>query len=195
MNYIDHAEKELDLYFKAGYQMHPAVYRYLFRMLEAISDNGLSGFVGQWISDLTDNLKFSFDIETEIQRILDLPDVIQEYALILKTINTNQLSCDQKHEVLRLFTIIFRRRLLTPLQGTDDEWIDRSEMSGEFWLQNIRDSRVFKTLRGLSFIGAFVFEDEDGSWFSNGDSQITFDGFPYMPPETQYLKYYEHNIR
>lgn len=194
----EHTEKELDLYFKAGYQMHPAVYRYLWKAIEAFTkDNGLSGgsapFVIGWIERLA--LANDTYLEEQIRAILVAEDQVPEIVNVVKSIDTKQLSAEQKREVLGLFCTLANWHVLTPLQGTEDEWRDMSEYSGEFWLQNIRDSRVFETDRGYWMIGAYYFEDKDGRYFTNSNSSYDIQSFPFFPPKPQYVKYNEHNNR
>ncbi len=52
---------------------------------------------------------------------------------------------------LSLFDRLARREVLTPLQGTDDEWIDQSDVSGCPMWQSKRCGRVFKGADGQAY--------------------------------------------
>lgn len=78
---------------------------------------------------------------------------------------------------------LLRFEPLGPLTGKDDEWTEISE--GLF--QNKRCSRVFKDANGLAYdINGIVFEEPDGSRFTNRKSHVNFE-FPYTP-KTEIVK-------
>jgi hypothetical protein len=79
-------------------------------------------------------------------------------------------------QVLALFTKLAKHRPITPLTGEDDEWDDRSEMSGYPLWQNKRDSRVFKGGRDGAFDTWMVLEP--GSRVGDGKVRPIF-SFPY----------------
>lgn len=92
-----------------------------------------------------------------------------------------------------LFERLARYEPLTPLQGTDDEWVNVTSMSpGPLW-QNKRCSRVFKDETRAYDIDGRVFRekciDENGEEythsFTNRDSFVTVT-FPYTPT-TEYV--------
>lgn len=73
---------------------------------------------------------------------------------------------------------LLRFEPLTPLKGTDDEWVDVTDT----FFQNKRCSHVFKekaTGRSYDATGR-VFRDPNGSCYTNGESRVYID-FPYVP--------------
>lgn len=78
---------------------------------------------------------------------------------------------------------LMRFEPLTPLTGEPDEWNECG--AGEF--QNRRCSHVFKGADGHAYdANAVVFEDADGSRFTNSESR-RFITFPYTP-EVKFVK-------
>lgn len=185
-------EIELVLYQKAGYQVQPVVLRYIDKLFDVFFNSEISGFNASWIIGIVKGLLYEKDIEHRIQNDLLIEDLIGEYRELLNVVNTNQLSTNDKREVLRLFSILASHRVLTPLQGTPEEWRDVSEYGGGIKFQNIRDSRVFQNDIGKFFmIDAYSFEDEKGFYYTNRNSHLEFGSFPFMPPETIYITYNE----
>ena len=73
---------------------------------------------------------------------------------------------------------------IAPLTGTDDEWEDRSELSGYPLWQNKRCSRVFKEADGSVYdVNGVVFRGPSGACYTNGKSR-TVVVFPYLPTTT-----------
>jgi len=83
---------------------------------------------------------------------------------------------------------LLRFEPLSPLMGTDDEWVEVSEYNGSPMWQNKRCSRVFKDETGAYDIDGKVFwewhTDEDGekvkTYFTSRDSRV-YVTFPYVP--------------
>lgn len=83
---------------------------------------------------------------------------------------------------------LLRFEPLSPLMGTDDEWVDVAEYNGSPMWQNKRCSRVFKDETGAYDIDGKVFwdwhTDENGekfkSYFTSRDSRV-YVTFPYVP--------------
>lgn len=83
---------------------------------------------------------------------------------------------------------LLRFEPLSPLMGTDDEWVDVAEYNGSPMWQNKRCSRVFKDETGAYDIDGKVFwswyTDENGekfkSHYTNRDSRV-YVTFPYTP--------------
>lgn len=65
---------------------------------------------------------------------------------------------------------------ITPLTGADDEW---NEIGNGMW-QSRRSPRVFKDANGAYDIDGRVFQDPDGSCWTNSDSRV-YITFPYTP--------------
>lgn len=77
---------------------------------------------------------------------------------------------------ISIFQKVARFNPLTPLTGADDEWNEIG--NGEY--QNRRCSHVFKGPGGAYDIDGRVFEDPDGSRYTNFDSRVPV-VFPYTP--------------
>ena len=83
---------------------------------------------------------------------------------------------------------LLRFEPLSPLMGTDDEWVDVAEYNGSPMWQNKRCSRVFKDETGAYDIDGKVFwswyTDENGekfkSHYTSRDSRV-YVTFPYVP--------------
>ena len=83
---------------------------------------------------------------------------------------------------------LLRFEPLSPLMGTDDEWVDVAEYNGSPMWQNKRCSRVFKDETGAYDINGKVFwswyTDENGekfkSHYTSRDSRV-YVTFPYVP--------------
>lgn len=75
-----------------------------------------------------------------------------------------------------IFEKVARFEPLTPLTGADDEWVEYAE--GRF--QNCRCSHVFKDADGIYDAEGRIFEDPDGSRWTNGESRVPIT-FPYIP--------------
>jgi len=72
---------------------------------------------------------------------------------------------------------LLRHEILTPLNGTDDEWIE----VGNAVYQNIRVSNVFRDSSGTYQYDYFVFEDENGAGYTSKESRKYIESFPYVP--------------
>jgi hypothetical protein len=77
---------------------------------------------------------------------------------------------------------ILRFEPITPLTGTDDEWVEVAEEDGKPLFQNARCGHVFKVgTDGEAYdIDGFVFRDPDGSTWTNHESRRPV-VFPYTP--------------
>lgn len=82
---------------------------------------------------------------------------------------------------ISVLTRLLAFKPLTPLTGEDDEWtmVSNSEPEGPLY-QNNRYGSVFKDNKGAYDISGRVFENGDGTRFSNSDSRIPVT-FPYLP--------------
>ena len=87
--------------------------------------------------------------------------------------------------ILRLFAKLAAYLPLTPLQGTDDEWIevDGDRVDDVKWI-NKRCPRVYKTRSGEAFdLQGIVFSYDGSTWFRTKDSDVLIE-FPYdVPPQ------------
>lgn len=75
---------------------------------------------------------------------------------------------------------LLRHEILTPLNGTDDEWIEVAN-DPEPVYQNNRASNVFRDSSGTYQYDYFVFEDENGDGYTNKESRKYIESFPYVP--------------
>jgi hypothetical protein len=96
--------------------------------------------------------------------------------------------CKQGHSgfsflmTIGAFNQLMTTNLLTPLQGTDDEWVDISEDC----YQNNRRSSVFKdkkTGECYDIDGGPIFKDIKGDTYTCRDSVLHDIKFPYTPPK------------
>lgn len=83
--------------------------------------------------------------------------------------------------VLSLFNKVADFKPLSPLQGTDDEWIE----VGPDVYQNKRCGRVFKEGGVAHDIEGKVFREPSGVCYTNKDSRVPVT-FPYVP-KTEYV--------
>lgn len=85
--------------------------------------------------------------------------------------------------ILRLFAKLAAYLPLTPLQGTDDEWIEVDGDDDIMWI-NKRCPRVYKTRSGNAFdVQGIVFSYDGSTWFKTKDSNVEI-AFPYdVPPQ------------
>jgi hypothetical protein len=88
--------------------------------------------------------------------------------------------------------LLVQQQILSPLQGTEDEWEFLSDFETIRLFQNVRDRRVFKKVGVDSMehlqLSARLFRQSNGAVYSRGDrSNRTIDSFPYTP----YVEYVE----
>ena len=84
---------------------------------------------------------------------------------------------------VNLFAQLASYEPISPLTGADDEWRDVSDWCPDPTWQNIRDSRIFKYCDGtIEQVSMIIWEEPDGSRYTNRHSTITVDGFPYVSP-------------
>lgn len=99
---------------------------------------------------------------------------------------------------------------ITPIYGTDDEWIDVSDMADEPMWQNRRCSALFKDIEGqVSYVDALVKCTETSHWngsfwlnkqdYLSGDVDLKISckqyirGFPFVP-KTFYIDVIEEEV-
>ncbi len=88
--------------------------------------------------------------------------------------------------VIKLFDTLVKFNNLSPLTGEDSEWNDVSDISGEYMLQNKRNSAVFKSSKGTYYLDGKLIVQPDGSAYHEKVSIK----FPYIP-STQ-IVYFDH---
>ena len=126
-----------------------------------------------WLNDDDDGMQ-----KLVMDNILELLDIFSEQGH----------SGSSAPYILNHFNTLARFKILTPLTGEDIEWNDVSADRDDknFYLQNKRCSHVFKDETGAYDSQGKIFEDENGSCFTNSDSRV-YISFPYMP-KTEYVK-------
>jgi hypothetical protein len=80
-----------------------------------------------------------------------------------------------------LFERVSRHEILTPLTGTDDEWVIHDYGDGSPYAQNRRCGHVFKNADGTAYdIDGKVFREPSGFTYTSFESRVPVT-FPYMP--------------
>lgn len=87
-----------------------------------------------------------------------------------------------------LFYTLIKDGILTPLQGTDDEWMDISEYGEEITYQNKRKSDVFKNSKDdkAYYLDAIIWKSDKGGTFSGTVEDVQsrqYVKFPFSPKE------------
>jgi hypothetical protein len=107
--------------------------------------------------------------------------VVEDVLELLEVFAKQGHSGSSAPMIVSLFKKLALFEPLAPLTGNPDEWIEVSE---GLW-QNIRCSHVFKDATGAWDIYGMIFEDSDGSRYTNRDSRVPVT-FPYTP-HRQYI--------
>lgn len=109
-------------------------------------------------------------------------------------LNENHSGFSHYH-LVHLFNQLMTTNLLTPLQGTDNEWVEVAEHDGKPLFQNNRRGSVFKSGDDIYDIdGGPIFEDKNGCHYTNKHSFLHNIVFPYTPskrevlPEIEWIK-------
>jgi hypothetical protein len=117
-------------------------------------------------------------------------DYKKEILNLYKTFAKSGQSGGSAYYTIEIITSCIKKLLsfetIAPLTGEDDEWYDVSDISGEYFLQNIRDSRVFRDKNGAFFIDAIIFDGNIGGSFTSNDvenvsSHQHIKEFPFEP--------------
>lgn len=101
---------------------------------------------------------------------------------------------------LRLFETLASYKILSPLKGTPDEWVNVSEYSnGSPMYQNKRLGSVFaKDVNGKNAYdidGGPVFIDQHDCAYTCSESILRDIKFPYMPPKRrEYIRRHSENV-
>lgn len=87
--------------------------------------------------------------------------------------------------VLSVTNKLLSYKTLSPLQGTDDEWLE----VGDGLLQNVRDSTVFRDTQNevTYYLDAYVFEEKDGGSFTSFYSRKEITEFPFIVPKYEVI--------
>ena len=108
---------------------------------------------------------------------------------LLKTLQSQGHSGFSAERTVEVFSTLTDGGILVPLQGTSDEWIDRSKLSERPHFQNRRCSHVFAesdTGENAYDIHGKVFVPDLGSSYTNSSKSRVSVTFPYMP-KTEYV--------
>lgn len=112
------------------------------------------------------------------QNILDVLDVVEKQGH----------SGGSMPYFLNMLNKALKFEPLTALTGKDEEWNDVASLSdGTILFQNKRYSCVFKDDSGVCKSGHYVFQEADGSCFTNSYSRKSI-SFPYVVEKNVYLK-------
>ena len=136
----------------------------------------------------------------ELELFYSNPESQEEKAMVLSNIiELCETFSKQGHSgssapyVLNLFCKLAKYEILTPLTGKDEEFIDIQEIGGQGYFQNRRDSRVFKIEGKYWFTEGKVFVNQLGCAFTNNDSIVEIDSFPYTP-KTEFINVVEEDL-
>ena len=88
--------------------------------------------------------------------------------------------------LIHLFDKLSRFLPLTPLTGSDDEWMEITEEDGEKLFQNRRCPHIFKKGDRAYDIDGKVFIEENGSSYTSDESRVDIT-FPYTPKLEYFL--------
>ena len=111
----------------------------------------------------------------------DIGRCVEELLNVFKSQGHSGFSAARTAEV---FATLVDGKVLIPLKGTPDEWMDASEYCGESTFQNKRCTRIFAKTKygdGAYDINYFIIIDKNGTTFTRGDRSSIPISFPYMP--------------
>lgn len=103
---------------------------------------------------------------------------------LLETLSKQGHSGSSAPYVLSIFSKLAKHDPLGPLTGSDDEWVDISEISDGTLYQNKRDGSVFKGPEGAYWLYGKIFRHKNGATFTSSDSKIPVE-FPWTKPESE----------
>lgn len=133
------------------------------------------------------NLVLHAQRELALLRTGDEPDPMQD-AIEANVIAIVRAFASEGHSgSSAAYTLYIIKKVLafepvTPLSGADDEWMSLG-YDDDMEAQNTRCSHVFKRADGTAYDSqARVFEDPDGSRWTNSDSRVDIT-FPYIPTQ------------
>lgn len=134
------------------------------------------------IKEAAGESNFISHAERELQYLSKDPDEMQQQIntdimALLSLFSLQGHSGSSAAYTTSVLTKLLRWEPITPLTGEDSEWVEVG--TGVF--QNSRCSRVFKDADGGAYdIDGKVFQDKNGSWFTNSESRVPVT-FPYVP--------------
>ena len=87
----------------------------------------------------------------ELERIGEEPDTIDWYLSVVRAFTAFGHSGGSASVMLPVLERLLRFKPLSELTADHTEWIDRSEISGMPWWQNVRDSRAMSHDGGITY--------------------------------------------
>jgi len=87
----------------------------------------------------------------ELERIGEEPDAIDWYLSVVRAFTAFGHSGGSASVMLPVLERLLRFKPLSELTADHTEWIDRSEISGMPWWQNVRDSRAMSHDGGITY--------------------------------------------
>lgn len=129
------------------------------------------------MSNLVEHAKIELECAGLFSKDSDYEGMLAESVMeLIELFSKQNHSGASASMVSGIFDKLSRFQPLQPLTGKDGEWVEVAE--GLF--QNKRCSRVFKDKDKAWDINGKIFEDPDGSRWTNKDSHTVI-AFPYVP--------------
>jgi hypothetical protein len=131
------------------------------------------------IKHATDEMNLDWPESDEMQ------DMVKHDVLELMQVFVNQgHSGTSAPYVINLFCDLAKYKIISPLTGADDEWVEHSADM----FQNKRCGTVFKDGKDSQayWIDGYIFRDKDGCTYTNRNSRVFID-FPWTQPESEYI--------
>ena len=193
MSFMDHVQTEVELYQKANPDTESKVMEALKAVCQAFSDEGHSGMSAELSVALFRGALESCKhndmacIDKFLERVAG-KDTVYDGMLYPATLNLFKalepfnLSEAEMTDLVSLFTTLIRRQPLTPLTGTDDEWVLVNDQD----FQNKRVPSVFKNkdTGEAYYLNAIFFEDQNLMFTGNLGkiaSRQYIKSFPFVP--------------
>ncbi|MCK4518395.1 hypothetical protein KAT92_06465 [Candidatus Babeliales bacterium] len=111
-------------------------------------------------------------------------DIGKSVQQLLKVFRDQGHSGFSAARTAEIFATLVDGKVLTPLKGTPNEWVDVSDECGKDTFQNKRCGTIFaKTKDGNDAydINYFIFVGKNGVTFTRSDKSSIPISFPYMP--------------
>lgn len=109
--------------------------------------------------------------------------VTEDVLNVLRVISSQDHSGGSIGYVMGLVQRLARFGNLTPLKGTDEEWME----VGDGMFQNVRCGHVFKNADNRAYdLDGYISVDPNGSCWTGGGNPICYIEFPYLP-KSRYL--------
>lgn len=118
----------------------------------------------------------------DLEQTEEDPDkwIVENILELLEVFSDQGHSGSSAPYCIAMFSKLAAWEPLTPLQGTDDEWVQVDNENDEPLYQNKRASNIFKQNEQAYDINGKVFREPDGCAFTSRDSRVNVT-FPYTP--------------